>query len=375
MRPRRGLEPDARPLLGPGQADPGARTSSSQHNGARPRARPGGRSRRARDGVARARRSSPTAGSGSPARSSCRGASAWRAAATCPAACRAYGGAPGDGRLSGAAGPGGLPGPGRGSAAAAESAAAAAAAAAAGAARRRCRRRCRRSCHRPGRRGAAARRRVVPPAARWCPVAVRAAVVPVAGAALRSWRRRCRRRGGRRRCAWRRPRSWWSAELVDGRAVVPGRRRGAASCGLVAGQDLQRLGHEVVPDDRREGAALDRLRRCTAWSSARACSGSRPTRRWSSAASSRRTRRRRSSTSCRSCRPRRRRRSPAEVPVPWVTTPCEHVVDRLADRDRGMTRLYWGWSSDRCGARQTLTEQLIWAIPVGPSSGAPSVGL
>ena len=81
MRARRGLERRRGPLLGPGQADPGARHRARPQRHRPRRAARSRSSRRRRAG--RRRAASSGRGSGSPRRPSCRGASARRARAAC----------------------------------------------------------------------------------------------------------------------------------------------------------------------------------------------------------------------------------------------------------------------------------------------------
>ena len=80
MRARRGRERARGALLGPRQADAGARASSSPHNGGDLRH---GAVTISRRGAAELRDRQPRGGSGSRGRSSCRGASASPAAASC----------------------------------------------------------------------------------------------------------------------------------------------------------------------------------------------------------------------------------------------------------------------------------------------------
>ena len=134
--------------------------------------------------------------------------------------------------------------------------------------RRRCRHRCRRPCRRrsrrPCRRLCHAGRRRVPVAggagAGATPVPVGGLVVGAPSVVLG------RQLGGRARAARRSRPEVVSVVVVVWRLL-----------GFSAGQDLQRLGHEVVPDDRRVGAALDRLAVVQRWPSGRACRARRPT--------------------------------------------------------------------------------------------------
>ncbi len=137
-----------------------------------------------------------------------------------------------------------------GAAAAAGATAAAAGATAAGAAAARwCRRPAPAWCRRPAREWC---RR---PAPAWCR-RPGPGVVPPPCAGGRRPRSACRCPPSRAEPAsWRR-RSWSWPSSWTRRGGAPRSGPRPAPCSR---QDLQRLGHEVVPDDRREGAALDRL--------------------------------------------------------------------------------------------------------------------